>query len=59
VFSLCISDGSKKKFATKTELENYIEIGHAEKGGFDWICEIKDDKGNCYGCSWKLEVEMI
>ena len=53
------TDSSKKKFLTKTELEKYIENGHVEKGGFDWICEIKDDKGNYYGCNWKLEVELI
>jgi len=52
-------DGSATEFNTTIELKEYIEDRHAEKGGFDWICEIKDDKGNYYGCSWKLEIEKI
>ncbi len=41
------------------ELMEYIEIRHAEEGGFDWISEIKDDKGIHYGCSWNLQIERI
>jgi hypothetical protein len=59
VFFLYSSDSKPQKFATKAELEEYIELHHAKSGGFDWISEIKDDKGNYYGCSWKLEVEEI
>lgn len=47
------------EFDTTLELKEYIENRHAEEGGFDWISEIKDDKGNYYGCSWKLEIEEI
>jgi hypothetical protein len=53
------TDFGSKKFATKKELKEYIELFHAEKGDFDWISEIKDDKGKHYGCNWKLEVELI
>ncbi len=53
------TDCGEKKFVTKAELKEYIENGHAAKGGFDWISEIKDDKGNYYGCSWKMEIMAI
>ena len=53
------TDCGKKKFVTKAKLEEYIENGHAEKDSFDWICEIKDDKGNYYGCNWRLDVQVI
>ena len=53
------SGGHKMKFDTRIEAKDYIEARHAKEGGFDWICEIKDDKGNHYGCSWKLEIEKI
>jgi hypothetical protein len=46
-------------FSTMVEAQNYIEERHAEEGGFDWISEIKDDKGNRYGCFWKLEIVEI
>jgi len=53
------TDFGSKKFATKAELKEYIELGHAEKGGFDWISEIKDDKGKHYGCNWVLDIQAI
>ena len=53
------SNESSHKFDTIQDLKEYIEIRHAEEGGFDWISEIKDSKGNCYGCSWRLEIEKI
>ena len=59
MFFLYSSDSKPQKFANKAELAGYIEIRHAESGGFDWISEIKDDKGNYYGCSWKLKIEEI
>lgn len=51
--------GHKEKFKTMDELKKYIEIRHAEEGGFDWVSEIRDDKGNSYGCSWNVEIEQI
>ncbi len=53
------SDGHKMKFRTVSETQDYIEERHAEEGGFDWISEITDDKGNHYGCSWKVELVVI
>jgi hypothetical protein len=51
--------GHTEKFKTIKELKEYVELGHAEEGGFDWISAIKDDKGKQYGCCWKLEIEQI
>ena len=56
MFLLSDTSDQTYRFCTMVELKEYIEIRHAEKGGFDWICEIKDDKGNSYGCSWHLYV---
>jgi hypothetical protein len=53
------TNGNKIEFDTIIEAQKYIEIRHAEEGGWDWICEVTDDKGNQYGCSWKLELEEI
>lgn len=50
--------GHTERFKTLDELKEYIEIRHAEDGGFGWISEIKDGKGKYYGCSWNLEVEQ-
>lgn len=47
------------KFKTIKELKEYIELRHAEEGGFDWISAIKDDNGKQYGCCWNLEIEQI
>jgi hypothetical protein len=47
------------QFERIEELKEYIEIRHAEKGGFDWISEIKDSKGRDYGCSWSLQIVPI
>jgi len=47
------------EFETAIEAQKYIEERHAEEGGFDWISEITDGKGNRYGCTWKLEIEEI
>ena len=47
------------KFENFKDLTEYIEIRHAEEGGFDWISEIKDMAGNFYGCTWKLEIDKI
>lgn len=51
--------GHEEKFKATNELKEYIEIRHAEEGGFDWISEIKDDKGKSYGCNWSVEIEQI
>jgi hypothetical protein len=58
---LWLSDSNENfyKFDTIEELKEYIENRHAEEGGFDWISEVKDNKGNSYGCTWKLEIERI
>ena len=53
------SDSHRIKFDTIIEAKDYIEARHAKEGGFDWIREIKDDKGSHYGCSWKLGIEKI
>ena len=57
----CVHDtnGISHKFDTMPDLTEYIENRHAEEGGFDWISEIKDNGGNYYGCSWRLEIEKI
>ena len=47
------------QFHSIEELREYIEIRHAEQGGFDWISEIKDSAGIQYGCSWSLQIEKI
>ena len=59
MFFLCNTLGHTERFKTIDELKEYIETGHAEEGGFDWISEIKDDKGNSYGSSWNVEIERI
>jgi hypothetical protein len=59
MFFLYDSTGCSYKFETIAELKEFIETGHAERGGFDWISEIKDDKDNHYGCTWKVEIEEI
>jgi len=59
MFLLCDIGGQTNQFDTKAELKEYIENRHAEEGGFDWICEIKDDNGYCYGCTWRLCIEKI
>ena len=48
-----------ERFKTIDKLKEYIEIRHAEEGGFDWISEIKDDKGKSYGCNWSVEIEQV
>ena len=48
-----------EEIVTVEELKEYIEIRHAEEGGFDWISEIKDGHRRQYGCSWQLEIEKI
>ncbi|OPY89218.1 MAG: hypothetical protein A4E71_00057 [Smithella sp. PtaU1.Bin162] len=48
-----------KKFEKLEGLIEYIEFRHAEEGGFDWISEIIDDKGNHYGCTWSVKIEPI
>ncbi|MBM4064257.1 MAG: hypothetical protein FJ266_01215 [Planctomycetes bacterium] len=59
MFFLYDTKGHKEKFKTMDELRDYVEIRHAEEGGFDWISEIKDGKGCQYGCSWHLEIVRI
>lgn len=59
MFFLCDTMGHTEKFKTIKELKEYVELRHAEEGGFDWISEIKDDRGKQYGCCWKLEIEQI
>lgn len=59
MFFLHDTNGIAQDFNKIEELKEYIEIRHAEEGGFDWISEIKDEHGRQYGCSWKLEIEKI
>ena len=59
MFLLCNTLGHIEKFKTIDELKEYIEIRHAEEGGFDWVSEIRDEHGKHYGCSWSLEIEQI
>jgi hypothetical protein len=59
MFCIHTCEGSVIEFNTTEELKEYIEIRHAEDGGFDWISEIKDEGENYYGCSWKLEIERL
>jgi hypothetical protein len=51
--------GNMTKFDTEFEAQEHIKLRHAEEGGFEWISEIKDDKGKYYGCNWKLEIVKI
>jgi hypothetical protein len=53
------SGGHKIGFSTAIEAQDYIEERHAEEGGFDWICQITDDAGNQYGCSWNVALDEI
>lgn len=59
MFFLRDTNGFLQNFGTLRELKEYIEIRHAEEGGFDWVSEIKDSKGRHFGCSWHLEIETI
>lgn len=59
MFFLRDTDGCLQNFGNLKELKDYIEIRHAEDGGFDWISEVKDSKGRYYGCSWQLEIVLI
>lgn len=59
MFFLCNTLGHIEKFKTIDELKEYIEIRHAEEGGFDWVSEIRDDKGKYYGCNWSVAIEQI
>jgi hypothetical protein len=59
MFFLYDINGNVQDFLTVRELKEYIEMRHAEKGGFDWISEIKDDEGKLYGCNWNLGIEPI
>ena len=59
MFLLDDTNGFSHEFDTIGELRGYIENMHAEKGGFDWISEIRDSTGNYYGCTWRLEIEKI
>lgn len=59
MYFLTDTNGNVFEFFTEAELKEYVEIRHAEAGGFDWITEIKDDEGKPYGCSWSLELMEI
>lgn len=59
MFILRDDNNNSHKFKMKDDLKEYIEIRHAEEGGFEWISEIQDSKGEYYGCSWILEIEEI
>ena len=59
MFFLCNTLGHIEKFKTIDELKEYIEIRHAEEGGFDWVSEIRDEHGKHYGFNWSLEIEQI
>jgi hypothetical protein len=51
--------GQVEKFERSEGLIEYIEIRHAEEGGFDWISTIIDNKGNNYGCTWSVKIEPL
>jgi hypothetical protein len=53
------TSGHRMNFDTMIKAQEYIELRHAEEGGFDWISQITDDKGKHYGCNWKVEIEEI
>ena len=59
MFFLYDTKEHKEKFKTMDELREYVEIRHAEEGGFDWVSEIRDEYWKHYGCSWSLEIEQI
>lgn len=59
MFFIRDTEGCSQNLDSLEELKEYIEIRHAEEGGFDWISEIKDGKGHQYGCSWHLEIVRI
>jgi len=59
MFVLKDTNESRIEFDTVLDLQDYIEQRHAEEGDWDWISEIKDDKGTHYGCTWKLEIGEI
>jgi hypothetical protein len=59
MYLLYDSDGYVQEFQAIETLKEYIEIRHAEEGGFDWISEIKDNRGHYYGCSWQVEIDSI
>lgn len=59
MFFLRDTMGHRESFDTLEELKEYVEIRHAEEGGFDWISEIRDGRGRQYGCNWSLEIERI
>ena len=59
MFFLRDTMGHTENFDTLEELKDYVEIRHAEEGGFDWISEIKDGRGRQYGGNWSLEIERI
>lgn len=53
------TNGYVYQFESMEELKEYIEIRHAEAGGFDWISEVKDSEEKNYGCSWSLQIIPI
>lgn len=57
MFFLIDTNDNRFCFNKIEELKDYIETRHAEEGGFDWVSEIKDSKGNFYGCNWNVEIE--
>lgn len=59
MFLLYNTWGHIEKFKALDKLKKYIETRPAEEGGFDWISEIKDSKGNYYGCNWSVVIEQI
>lgn len=59
MFFLETAESNTEKFKTMDELKEFVEEGSAEAGGFDWISEIRDNKGNKYGCNWNLEIVEI
>ena len=59
MFFLYATNNDIHRFAGVEELREYIEMRHAQEGGFEWISQIKDETGKHYGCSWGLSVERI
>ena len=59
MFLLTDNHDQVEKFERLESLTEYIEIRHAEEGGFDWISKIIDDKGNDYGCAWSVKIELL
>jgi len=59
MFLLYETNGDIHRFDSVEEIREYIEMRHAQEGGFEWVSQIRDEHGKHYGCSWSLRVEKI